>query len=129
MDELRYEWLADELVVCRLAPTAPVPDWLPDQGFTTVTRTTEELSIVCAAAAVPAGVKAETGWAAFKVLGPLPFDAVGILRRFAEPLADVAIPIIAIGTFDTDYVLVKKAQMGAADTALAARGLICARGG
>lgn len=125
MDELHFEWLEDELAVCRLAPTSPVPVWLPSTGFTTVTRTAEELSVVCRAAAVPAGVKSESGWAALKVLGPLPFDAVGILRRFAAPLADADIPIIAIGTFDTDYVLVKEIQKSKADRVLAKQGLIC----
>lgn len=124
METLRYEWLEDELAVCRLDPMFPVPEWLPANGFTTVTRTVEELSIVCAAAAVPSEVKKETGWTALKVLGPLPFDAVGILRRFAAPLADAGIPIIAIGTFDTDYVLIRQPQRAAADAVLAAAGLI-----
>ena len=123
MDELRYEWLEDQLAVCRLEPTSALPDWLPAQGFTSVTRTTEELSVVCRAEAVPAGVKSETGWAALKVLGPLPFDAVGILRRFAAPLADADIPIIAIGTFDTDYVMVQHSHREKADGCLAAAGL------
>ena len=122
MDELRYEWLEDQLAVCRLEPTSPLPDWLPAQGFTSVTRTTEELSVVCRAEAVPAGVKSETGWAALKVLGPLPFDAVGILRRFAAPLADADIPIIAIGTFDTDYDWVRSDQIEFASTVLARAG-------
>ena len=120
---LRYGWLAEELAVCRLESTAAVPAWLPTQGFTNVTRTAEELSVVCAASVVTREIKCERGWVALKVLGPLPFDAVGILRRFAEPLADAGIPIIAIGTFDTDYVLVRSDQRVAADTALAAAGL------
>ena len=123
METLRYRWLPDALAVCRLAPDEPVPDWLPTVGFTTVTRTDEELSMVCDASAVPDDVRAERGWRCLQVLGPLPFDAVGILRRFAEPLADAGIPIIAIGTFDTDYVLVKQTQTAAADEALEAAGL------
>ena len=99
-----------------------MPDWLPTSGFTSVTRTEDELSLVCDAAAVPEDVKTERGWSCLKVLGPLPFDAVGILRRFAEPLADAGIPIIAIGTFDTDYVLVKRNQREETDGRLAAAG-------
>ena len=124
MDELRYEWLEDQLAVCRLEPTSPVPDWLPSQGFTTVTRTTEELSVVCRAEAVPAGVKSEKGWAALKVLGPLPFDAVGILNQFAAPLADANIPIMAIVTYDTDYVLVRTDQIEIAHTVLTRAGWV-----
>jgi len=124
MDELRYEWLEDQLAVCRLEPTSPLPDWLPSQGFTSVTRTTQELSVVCRSEAVPSGVKCESCFVALKVLGPLPFDAVGILRRFAAPLADADIPIIAIGTFDTDYDWVRSAQIVFASTVLALAGYV-----
>jgi hypothetical protein len=124
MEPLRYRWLPDELAVCRLSSVVPVPEWLPAHGFTSVTRTATELSIVCAEVVVPAEVKAERGWQVLEVLGPLPFDAVGILRRLTEPLADAGIPIIAIGTFNTDYVLVKEAQIALADKVLAAAGLI-----
>jgi hypothetical protein len=123
MPTFRYTWLPDNLAVARLAPDAPIPDWMPCEGFTTVTRTEDELSIVCASESVPVGVKAERNWVALKVLGPLPFDAVGILRKFAEPLAEAGIPIIAIGTFDTDYVLVKRSQLTAVNLALGEQGL------
>ena len=123
MISLRYQWLRDELAVCRLDADAPWPNWLPTRGFTSVTRTDDELSIVCAGADVPKEIKAERGWTALQVLGPLPFDAVGILRRIAEPLADAGIPIIAIGTFDTDYVLIKHAQVSVVDTVLFRSGL------
>lgn len=123
MMPLRYRWLSAELGICRLSAADPVPAWLPTVGFTTVTRTHEELSVVCAAAVIPSDVRAEQGWTALHVLGPLPFEAVGILRRLAEPLAAAGIPIIAIGTFDTDYVLVKQSQVGLVDQTLAAAGL------
>lgn len=127
MAELRYVWLDETLAVCRLGPNEPVPDWVPVEGFTTITRTTEELSIVCAEHACPEGIKAERGWAALKVLGPLPFDAVGILNQITGPMAQAGIPIIAIGTFDTDYVLVQRSQIATADTILAEAGLKLAR--
>ncbi len=123
MISLRYQWLRDDLAVCRLDADAPLPNWLPTGGFTSVTRTDHELSIVCAGAVVPDGIQAERGWTALQVLGPLPFDAVGILRRIAEPLADAGIPIIAIGTFDTDYVLINQAQVRAVDAILVRSGL------
>ncbi|GAB5561094.1 MAG: ACT domain-containing protein [Synoicihabitans sp.] len=124
MDTLRYVWIPDELAVCRLPKDSPVPDWLPTEGFTCVTRTDDELSIVCESREVPPGIKSERGWRALKVLGPLPFDAVGILRRFVAPLADAGIPIIGIGTFDTDYVMVRADQIDSANVALAKAGLV-----
>ena len=124
MEPLRYTWLAEQLAVCRMPPTAAVPDWLPAESFTTVSRTADELSIVCSEAAVPAGVQVERGWRALRVLGPLPFDAVGVLNQITGPLASAGIPIIAIGTFDTDYVLVRSSDQIRADEALQAVGLV-----
>jgi len=123
MAGLRYVWLKETLAVCRLAPNEAVPEWLPTRGFTSVTRTTAELSIICEGKACPADVKAERDWAALKVLGPLPFDAVGILNQITGPMARAGIPIIAIGTFDTDYVLVRRSQVEAADEVLIASDL------
>ncbi len=44
-----------------------------------------------------------------KLEGPFPFSQTGILTSFVQPLSDRAIPIFAVSTFDTDYVLVKEA--------------------
>ena len=94
--------------VCRLAPDAPVPDWLPVQGLTSVTRTADELSIVCRQDAPPGGVRTEPGFLALKIEGPLDFSLTGILLAVAGPLADAGISIFALSTYDTDYVLVKR---------------------
>jgi hypothetical protein len=96
------------LSVCRLPPAAAVPPWAAEGGeFVSITRTTDELSIVCPEAAVPADVAHEPGWRALKVAGPLDFALVGILASIAGPLAQAGIPIFAVSTYDTDYVLVK----------------------
>ena len=123
MGVIRYRWHPGELAVVRLSANEAVPDWLPTRGFTTVSRTEAELSIVCDASVVPEGAQVERGWQLLEVLGPLAFDAVGILRQLAEPIADAGIPIIAIGTFETDYVLVPQARVVDADRALGAAGL------
>jgi hypothetical protein len=101
--------------ICRLPAGADVPPWaLVADGFTSITRTAEELSIVCEEARVPApepeGLRREGGFALLKLHGPFPLDAIGILASVARPLAEAGISLLAIGTFDTDYLLVKRTR-------------------
>jgi hypothetical protein len=94
--------------VCRLASEADIPHWLPTTGLVSVTRTAEELSIVCQSDAVPETVEAERDFHALKIEGPLDFSLTGILLAVAAPLANADISIFALSTYDTDYVLVRK---------------------
>jgi len=100
--------LSERLAVCRLTPEAPYPDWARPGELLALVRTLEELSIVCQERFVPPEVKAERGWRALQVQGPLDFSQVGILASIARPLSDAGISIFAVSTFDTDYVLVKE---------------------
>lgn len=81
-------------------------------------RTAEGLSIVCAEDRVPDGILAEKDWVALKLEGPFPFSMTGVLASFIQPLAGAGIPIFAISTFDTDYVLVKNTDLERARQAL-----------
>ena len=104
--------LPDRLAVCRLAPDAALPPWLDwSGGLISLTRTSDELSIVCAEERVPDTVQAERGWRALKVLGPLDFALTGILAGLAAPLAEAGISLFALSTYDTDYVLVRAADL------------------
>ncbi|MEY2877973.1 MAG: hypothetical protein RLZZ15_353 [Verrucomicrobiota bacterium] len=113
--------LAGELAVVRLPAEATVPSWVRG-AFTSITRTAGELSIVCSAGCVPAGLRAESGWVALRVAGALEFSATGVLASLAAPLAEARIPLLAIATFDTDYLLVRRESLAAATTALMAAG-------
>jgi hypothetical protein len=108
--------------VCRLDPTAEVPDWAIAGGFFSVTRTAEELSVVCPEDSVPEDVRCEGGWRALKLEGPFEFSEVGVLASVAVPLAEAGVGIFAVSTFDTDYVLVKEEQLEPAVAALRGRG-------
>jgi len=79
--------------------------------LSSIVRTEDELSIVCEQHLVPAQIKAERNWRAFKVQGPLEFTQVGVLAALAQPLAQAGVSIFAISTFDTDYVLVKEQSL------------------
>ena len=78
--------------------------------------------MVCLQSQVPPDVHHENGWACLKLEGPFPFSETGILASFVQPLSDHAIPIFAISTFDTDYVLVKHDWVGRAVEVLKAAG-------
>src|SRR5688500_488786 len=91
----------ESLAVCRLAPDAPPPAWTAGlRDFCSITRTREELSIVCPAANVPGDVKTEAGWRMFKLEGPLDFGLTGILASVLDPLAKARISIFALSTHD-----------------------------
>src|SRR6267154_1024537 len=82
----------------------------------------DELAVICASSSVPENVRASRGWRAIKIVGPLDLDLVGILVSVAVPLAHAGIGILPVGTFDTDYILVRDRQLGEALKALRATG-------
>ncbi len=108
--------------VCRLAPDAPIPGWSTAGDFFSITRTADELSVVCPEEAVPEGVKCERAWRCLRAAGAIPFSAVGILASLTAPLAEAGISVFAISTFDTDYLLVKAEDLGRAVDVLRRRG-------
>jgi uncharacterized protein len=114
--------LPDRYAICRLDALAEVPDWCAKGEFVSISRTSEELSLVCLESNVPAGLACEAGWRIFKCEGPLDFTLPGIIASLAEPLADAGIPIFSIATYDTDYVLVKEAHLDTAVNALSTYG-------
>ncbi|MCU0231173.1 MAG: ACT domain-containing protein [Acidobacteria bacterium] len=114
--------LPDRYAVCRFPPEAGLPAGWEGGPFASVTRTADELSVVCREAAAPAGARVEPGWRAFKFEGPFAFETTGILASVAGPLAEAGVGIFAVSTFDTDYVLVRAAQLEPAVRSLAAAG-------
>ena len=108
--------------VCRLAAGEDIPRWVPATGFVSIARTADELSVVCSSEAVPPSVRAEHGFRVLKIDGPLDFSLTGILLSVAGPLADAGISIFALSTYDTDYVLVRKNDLGNTLSVLEAAG-------
>jgi hypothetical protein len=107
-----------KFAVCRLSADGPVPEWAWSGPFTSVTRTADELSIVCVADRVPEEHQPKSWWACFKLEGPFSFSEVGILASVIGPLAESGVPIFAVSTFDTDYVLVGEENVEIASRAL-----------
>jgi hypothetical protein len=120
---LPLELLPDTLAICRLPANAAVPGWAATRrGFLTLSRTSDELSIMTVQRAVPAGVRCERDYQAIRVGGTLSPNLVGILLSMLKPLADAGLSILAISTFDTDYVMVKTHNLPAALDALRSAG-------
>lgn len=116
--QLKFRRLPTLFAICRLAPNAPIPASIASAPFISITRTADELSIVCPAELAPPDAKCESPWTCFKLEGPFPFTLTGVLASFLNPLAERGIPIFAISTFDTDHVLVKEELAAAALTTL-----------
>lgn len=110
---------SEKLGLCHLGKNIPIPDWAKDISFCSITRTPDELSIVCPQDKIPAGVMAEKDWLAFKVEGPLGFVMTGIVSSLAKPLADEGISIFYISTYETDYLLVEEKNLEKAKEILA----------
>ena len=113
--------LPDRFAVYQLAAADPVPPWAGG-AFVSVTRTVDELSVVCAEGLAPAGTTCQPGWRIFQVEGPLDFSLTGILAAIASPLAAAGVSIFALSTFDTDYVMVQEVKLETAVDALLAAG-------
>jgi uncharacterized protein len=123
--KLKYRVLPQALAVCRVAAGKEIPPWALSGEFSCIVRTPGETSIVCAEDLLPPereGVVVESGWIALELEGPFPFAMTGVLASFVEPLAEAGIPVFALSTFDTDYVLLKNESLKQALTALGAAG-------
>jgi hypothetical protein len=118
---LKLSVLDGHMSVCCLHPESEMPEWAVTGSFYSVTRTRDELSVVCTEE-VPEGVRSEKGWRGLMLEGPFEFSEVGVLASVAAPLAETGVGIFALSTFDTDYVLVKEEQLESAVAALRGRG-------
>ena len=112
--------------ICRLPAKAPLPAWA-GKAFTSITRTADELSIVCDERRLPPDLdgldlRVARGWALLKVHGPFPLDVVGVLASVAKPLAEAEVSLFALSTFDTDYILVRRTHVNQAIAALTLAG-------
>ena len=105
---MKLKHLPGTYSILKLNPTDSIPSSVLNSTFFSVTKTDEELSIVCESQVAPQSENVEGNWRLLKILGPLDFSLTGILSSIARPLAEEKISIFALSTFDTDYVMVKE---------------------
>jgi hypothetical protein len=115
---LTISLLPDELVICRLPADATPPAVVPGGPLYSVTASADEISIVCRLEDAPEGATVERGWRAFVTEGPLDFSLVGVLNSMLTPLVGAKVPVFAMSTYATDYVLVREQDVRPATTAL-----------
>lgn len=116
--KLNLSVLEDSFTIHRLPQNNEIPKQVFEGQFYSVSKTDEELSIVCSSSVLLDSESSEAGWSCIKVLGPLDFSLTGILADISAILAKAEISIFAISTFDTDYILVKSEKLQAAKKAL-----------
>lgn len=105
---MRFKTHSGRFALCQLPGGTKAPAWAFAGGFHSVTVTAEEVSIICDQQVVPDGVKMQRDYILLEIEGPFDFDAIGILQAFLAPLAQARIPIFAISTYNTDFVLVQE---------------------
>lgn len=112
MRKLTLYVLPELYAFCRLQPNGAIPHWaLLGDDFISLTRTHEELSVVCLQGNVPAEAQAERGWRCVKVEGPFDFSVAGVHASLALPLAEANISVMAIATYETDHLLLKEEDL------------------
>jgi hypothetical protein len=116
--KLALSVLPKTFVICKLPADAPVPTWATQGKFFSITRTSEELTVVADADVVPENVRGDINWRGVKAHGPFAFSEVGVLAALVAPLAKAGISVFALSTFDTDYLFTGETQLQAAVAAL-----------
>jgi hypothetical protein len=123
MVDLNIEVLNHDYSIHKLSFNSEIPIEILNSDFYTVSKTSDELSVVCESRIEIKSLEEEPGWRCIKVLGPLDFNLTGILAKISNTLEKEEISLFAISTYDTDYVLVKKDKLGDSLNALRMAGI------
>jgi hypothetical protein len=115
---LQLSTIPEIFAIVGLSQNDPLPPWATQGNFFSITRTTDELSIIVEESRVPAGVHVQGGWRVIKVHGPFVLSEVGVLASLVGPLAAARVSVLTIATFDTDYLLVASESLEPAISAL-----------
>lgn len=106
--------LPEEFAICRLDAGSPVPGWAFTGSLSSITRTADELSVVCVQEQAPEQIQCDRDWRCLKVHGPLDFSLTGVMAALVTPLAEAGISVFVLSTFDTDYLMVKARNLESA---------------
>lgn len=118
MVSLNFSIIKGSYTIHRLSPDSEIPEGVSQSSFYSISKTEEELSIVCPSSLPIISEDSNAGWSCLKVIGPLDFSLTGILADIAVVLAEAGISIFAISTFDTDYIMVKSVSLDKAKKVL-----------
>ena len=110
--------LSETFTIHKLSPDVSIPEEILKSNYYSVSKTENELSVVCSELIEIQSLQSSKGWKCIKVKGPLDFNLTGILAGISDILAHANISIFAISTFDTDYILVRTQELFSARTTL-----------
>jgi len=116
--ELRLAVMPGLYAIARFAPDASLPCEYVKSAFYSMSKTDEELSLVCEEKLLSSHAKAQRGRRLIRVEGTLAFSLTGILASLVTPLAEAAVSVFSVSTYDTDYLLVRDEDLDKAITAL-----------
>ncbi|MFZ1976531.1 MAG: ACT domain-containing protein [Bacteroidota bacterium] len=105
---LELRTIPGQFGICKLQPGESIPLWAMSGNFWSVTRTENEVSVVCPQEQIPRDVEVERNWRVLQVVGPLTFEMTGVLLSLAAPLADAGVSIYSVSTFETDFILIQE---------------------
>jgi uncharacterized protein len=109
--KLTLHLLNETFTINKLPQFAEIPSILSKGEMCFIFRTDDELTIICPDYMAPNNVQQELGWRCLRVEGQMKLEEVGVLASITEPLAEAQVPIFAISTFNTDYVLVMEEHL------------------
>ncbi len=119
---LQFEVFPKRFAVCQLDMAKPLPNWLLKSSFYTVSKTTDELSVVCEEDLVQDEIQKSVGWRLLKINAVLDISLTGITAQFSTALANAGVNLLVIATYNTDYILVEEAKLTTAIEALRGAG-------
>jgi hypothetical protein len=114
--------LPGRMAICRLDPEEGSPPWAGSGVLSSVTLTQTEMTVVCQEENVPAGITCNRNWRCLQIGGVLDFSETGILHSLTAPLAREGIPVYALSTYSTDFVLIKEEDLSRAVFSLSQEG-------
>lgn len=119
---MQLEWMSGRYAVAQLSPRSAAPPCPPAAELWALVRTRDETTLIAPERTVRESAKVERGFAALRVRGTLEFSLTGILAELTRALAEAEIPVLALSTFDTDYLLVREHHVDATVAALTRAG-------
>lgn len=114
--------LKEKFCINRFDVSEEIPNWVKKSSWYSITKTDDELSIVCEEAVVPTQDIGDGGWRCIKIMGPLEFWQVGIIAGISKILAKENISIFVVSTYETDYILVNEGLLNKAIDVLKVNG-------
>ena len=109
--KLKLSLLKDKYGICSLPATAPIPDWALNEAMLSITRTKDELTIVCRHDLIPPQCMSDLNWRCFRIDGTFDLYQTGVISSISSTLAEAGISIYVISTYDTDYFLVQEDKL------------------